>query len=89
MLKYPLLLQAQRYTYTVAFILSSSEVILLYSRYTREGLTYIAIAAPSSRQSFSYSKYTRLNTYFSYNVQLVSNAKCILYLHSPSNGNTQ
>ena len=47
--KHPLLSQAQRYTHTVAFILLSSEVMLSCSRYAKEGLVYVAIAAPSSR----------------------------------------
>jgi len=46
--KHPLLLQSQRYTKTVAFILLSGEVILLYSHYIKEGLVCITIAAPSS-----------------------------------------
>jgi len=48
MLKYPSLSQTQRHAKTVAFILSFSEVILLYSYYAKEGLIYIAITAPSS-----------------------------------------
>jgi len=63
--KYPLLSQAQRYAYTVAFIILSSEIILLYSYYAKEGLTCIIIAAPSSCQSSFYSKCTQLNTYSS------------------------
>jgi len=43
--KHPLLLQAQHYTKTIAFILSSSEVILLYFYCAKEGLVYIVIAA--------------------------------------------
>ena len=70
------------------FIVLSSKVILLYSYYAKEGLVYIAITAPSSYQPSSYSKYTRLNTHFSYDVQLMSNTKYILYLYPLSSGNT-
>jgi hypothetical protein len=42
-------LQAYRRTRTVAAILSLSEIILsLCSRYTKEGLVYIALASPLS-----------------------------------------
>ena len=75
--KHPLLSQAQRYTKTVAFILSSSKVILSCSCCVKEKLVYITIAVPSSRQPSSYSKCTQLNTYSSYDVQLVSNIKYI------------
>jgi len=66
--KHPLLLQTQRRTKTVAFILSFSEVMPLCSRYIKEGLVYVIIAAPSSYQPSSYSECTWLNTYFSYNI---------------------
>jgi len=75
--KHPLLLQTQRYAKTVAFILSSSKVILLCSCCVKKGLVYVVIAAPSSHQPSSCSKCTRLNIYSFYNVQLVSNAKYI------------
>jgi len=48
MLKYPSILQAQRYACVVTVILLLSEVILLCSCYTEKGLVYVAIAAPSS-----------------------------------------
>jgi len=50
--KYPLLTQAQYYAYTTAFIFLSNKVMLLYSRYKRKGLVYIAIVALSGYQSF-------------------------------------
>jgi len=68
MLKHPSLSQTQHRARMVALILSSSEVILLYSRCAKEGLVYIAIVAPSSHQPSSCSKYTRLNIYSSYNI---------------------
>jgi len=40
---------AQRYTYTIAAILSLGKIILsLYSYYTKEGLVYITLARPLS-----------------------------------------
>ena len=79
--KHPLLLQTQRYTKTVAFILSSGEVMLSCSYCAKEGLVYIAITAPSSHQPSSYSECTSLNIYSSYNVHSVLVVKCIfLYL---------
>ena len=90
--KHPLLLQSQHYTKTIAFILSSSKVILLYSHYAKKGLVYIAIAAPSSRQPFFYSKCTSINIQLSCNVRSVSDTKCTFHVylypaHSAS-GNT-
>ena len=42
-------LYAQRYTYTIALILLVSIIIGPYSRYSKKGLIYITIVAPSSR----------------------------------------
>jgi len=81
MLKHPLLSQLQRYTYTIAFILLFSEVILLYSRCSKKGLVYITIAAPSSRQPSFYSKCTSINIQSSYNVRSVSNVKYTFYIY--------
>ena len=61
----------------VALVLLLGEVILLYSCCAKEGLVYIAIAAPSSRQPSSYFKCTSLNIYLSYNIRLVFNIKYI------------
>jgi len=78
--KHPSLLQSQYHTKTVTFILSSSEVILLYSCCAKEGLVYIVIAALSSHQPSSYSKCTSANVQSSYNVCSISNIKYI-FLH--------
>jgi len=93
--KHPLLLQSQQRAKTIAFILLSGEVILLYSRCAKKGLVYIAIAAPSSHQPSSYSKYTSTNMRSSCDVRSVSNTKYIFHIrrrlrssHS-NNGNTQ
>jgi len=75
--KHPLLSQTQRYTYMVILILLLSKVILLYSYCAKEGLVYIAIVAPFGCQPSSYFKYTRLNIHSSYDVQSISNIKCI------------
>ena len=64
-------------SYTVAVVLLLSEVILLCSYCVKEGLVYIAIAAPSSCQPSSCFKYTSANVRLSYNIHLVSNVKCI------------
>ena len=48
--------------YTVAIILSLSEIMLsLYSYYTKEGLVYIIFASPLSWQPSLYLKYTKAN----------------------------
>ena len=58
-------------------ILLSSKIILLYFYYIKKGLVYIAIVAPFGCQPSSYFKYTRLNIHSSYDVQSISNIKCI------------
>jgi len=77
MLKYSLLLQTQHYARMVALILSLSKVILLYSYCAKEGLVYVTIAAPSSRQPSFYSKCTQLNIRLSYDVRSISNIEYI------------
>ena len=47
------------------------EIISPYSRYTKKGLVYIIIIDFFSRQSSFCIKYTKLNTYASYNMRLV------------------
>ena len=74
--KPPLSLQVQRYTCTVALILSLGKIILSpYSRCVKEGLVYIALASPLSRQPSSYLECTKANIYLSYDVCSISNAK--------------
>jgi len=79
-LKHPLLLQAQWHTHTVAFILSSSKVILLCSCCAKKGLVYVMIAALSSRQSSSCSECTSINMRSSCNIYSVSNAEYMFYI---------
>ena len=66
----------QRYAYTVALILSLGEIMLsLCSYYAKEGLVYITLASPLSRQPSFYLKCTKANIYSSYDVRSISNAK--------------
>ena len=45
------------------------------SRYAKEGLVYIALASPLSRQPSLYLKCTKANIYLSYNIRFIFNAK--------------
>ena len=63
--------------YIVLVIFSLSEIMPMYSRYTKKKLVYIIIIALFSRQPSSYIKYTKSNIHLSCNVKLVSNAKCL------------
>jgi hypothetical protein len=47
----------------------------LYSRYAKEGLVYIALASPLSRQPSLYLECTKLNIRSSYNIRSSSNIK--------------
>ena len=67
----------ERCAYTIAVILLFSEIIPSCSCYEEKKLVYIAIIAPSSYQSSFCVKYTKLNMHLSYNIRLVSNAKCL------------
>ena len=48
-----------------------------YSYYTEKGLVYIIIIAPLGCQSFSYTKYIKLNMRSFCNIKLVFNTKCM------------
>ena len=63
----------------VAVILSLGEIMPTYSYYTEKGLVCVIIIALSSHQPSSYTKCTKSNMCSSYNVRLVSNAKCIFF----------
>ena len=63
------------YNRLVTTILSLGIVIPSYSRFLEKKLVYVAIAAPSSCQPSSYTKYTKLNMRSFYNIRSVSNAK--------------
>jgi len=83
-----------RRAHTVALVLSLGEVMPLCSCCAKEGLVYIAIAAPSGRQPSSCSECTKSNVRLSCDVHSVSNAECTFcisryYLRlSCLNGNT-
>ena len=68
--------------YIIAVILLLSEIMPTYSCCVLKGLVYIIIIAPLSRQPFFYVKCTKLNIRLSYNVRLVSNAKCACFIYS-------
>src|SRR5271170_1408252 len=61
-------------------ILSLSEIIPSYSRYTKKGLIYVTIAAPSGYQPSSYTEYIKANVRLSYDVRSISNTKYTRYL---------
>jgi hypothetical protein len=66
-------------------ILLFSEIMPAYSRYTKKGLVYITITAPSSHQPSSCFKCIKLNIYSSCNIYSVSNAEYIylaIYLYT-------
>jgi len=50
-------------------------MLSLYSYYTKEGLVYIALASPLSRQPSLYSEYTRVNIQLSCDIRSTSNTK--------------
>ena len=68
-------------TYVVAVILLLSEIIPTYSCCVLKGLVYIAIIALLGRQPSSYTKCTKLNIRSSYNIRLVSIAKCTYLMY--------
>ena len=61
----------------ITIILSLNKIMPTCFRYIEKGLVYIAIIAPLGRQPSFYTKYTKLNMRSSYNIKLVSNAKCL------------
>ena len=62
----------------IAVILLLSKIMPTCFHYIEKGLVYITIIALSSRQPSSYIKCIKSNMRSSYNIYLVSNAKCIL-----------
>ena len=69
-------LYLQRYTYIVILILLTRIIIGPYSRYSKKGLIYIIIVAPSSCQPSSYSKCIIFNICY-YNIFSIFNSKYI------------
>ena len=83
--KAPSSLQSQRHTYTITVILSLGKIMPSPCSYClKEGLVYIAISAPSSRQPSSCLECTKLNMRLSCDVRVASNAKytCPIILYS-------
>ena len=74
-------LVSKYYTCIVILILSLGVIMPTYSYYIKKKLVYIIIAAPFSYQPSSYSKYIKLNIYFSCNVRSVFNTKYIFFMH--------
>ena len=74
-------LASKRCTYIVAIILLFSKIMPTYFRCVSKGLIYIAIITPLGRQPSSYIKYTKSNIHSSCDVRLVSNTKCICFIH--------
>ena len=68
----------QRYTRTITLILSLGKIMpSLYSRCVQEGLIYITLASPLSRQPSSYLECTKSNIQLSCDIRSISNAKYI------------
>ena len=70
-------LVSERCTHTVAVILLLSKIIPSCSCCEERKLVYIIIIAFSGHQLSFYIKCTKLNMCLSYNIRLVSNAKCL------------
>ena len=63
---------SKRRVFLATSISLNGEIMSLYSYYARKGLVYIIIADSFSRQPFSYTKCTKLNTRALYNICLIS-----------------
>ena len=74
-------LASKCYAYIISVILLLSEIMFTYSRYIKKKLVYIIIIAPFGRQPSFYIKYTKLNMCLSCNVKLMSNTKCLYFMH--------
>ena len=67
--------------YIMSVILLLGEIMPLYSCYKEKKLVYITIIAPFSCQPSFYIKCTKSNMCLSCNVKLVSNTKCLYFMH--------
>ena len=74
-------LVSECHAYIVILILLLGVIMPIYSYYIKKKLVYITIAAPFSHQPSSYSKYTKLNIYWFYNVRSVFNTKYIFFIY--------
>ena len=70
-------LTSERRAYIISIILLLSEIMPIYSRYTKKKLVYIIIIALFSHQPSFYLKCIKSNMCLSCNIRLVSNAKCL------------
>ena len=61
----------KRRTFLAASISLNREIISPCSRYIKKGLVYIIIISLASCQPSFYFKYTKANTYLSYNMRLM------------------
>ena len=68
---------SKRCTLLATSISLDGEIMSPYSYYIKKGLVYIIIINPFSRQSFSYIKCIKSNTYALYNICSVSLNKYI------------
>ena len=68
-------LVSKRRTHVIAVILLLGEIMPICSRCTKKKLVCVIIAAPFSRQPFSYIKCTKLNMRLSCNIKSVSDTK--------------
>ena len=75
---------SKRCTLLTISISLDGKIISPYSYYAKKGLVYITITDSSSCQPFLYTKCTKLNTYSSYNMRLVSLNKYIFPAYSTS-----
>jgi len=65
-----------RYARTITMVLLLGEIIPSpCSYYAKEGLVYVILVSPLSRQPSFYLEYTKANIRSSYNVCSISNAK--------------
>ena len=71
---------SKRYTRVVAVILLLSEIMPTYSRCVLKGLVYVTIIAFLGCQLSFYTKCIKLNIRLSYDIKLVSNAKCVYFM---------
>ena len=68
------------YSKLIIIIFLLDKIIPIYFYYAKKKLVYIIIITFFSCQPSFYFKYTKLNIYFFYNVQLVSNTKYIFLI---------
>ena len=74
------LIAFKRHALLTSSIALNGEIMSPYSYYVKKGLVYIIIIDPFNCQPFSCSKYTKLNTYVSYNIYSVSFNKYIFLI---------